>query len=261
MMSINNLDFKINRFCNNNNKNERHPFWNNNNRLGAELLLWKSPSSLERGCNNNNNGGGSDNNNNGNNNGGGGGSSNNNNNDSRKKNNNEDDNCYWWWVYAARVSCLVALVPILFYGKNEKIAKYAAGMHLLTSPVTSFFIQHFSCTRTNISASVKTASCIMSGVGYVTGNCGAVIILLMGGGGDAWVNYLLTISLCMASIQFLMVLNKENVLRVMACTAGAVIVVTLAILGSFAPSHMSKRFFQSAILPFFLLFLETSRIW
>jgi hypothetical protein len=251
-MSINNLDFKINRFGNNNNKNERHPFWNNN-RVGPELM-WKSPSSLERGCNNNNNGG--DDNNSG---GGAGVSSNNNNNDGRKK--NEDDNNCCWWVYAARVSCLVALVPILFYGKNEKIAKYAAGMHLLTSPVTSFFIQHFSCTRTNISASVKTASCIMSGVGYVTGNCGAIIILLTGGGGDTWVNYLLTISLCMASIQFLMVLNKENVLRVMACTAGAVIVVTLAILGSFAPSHMSKRFFQSAILPFFLLFLETSRIW
>ena len=256
------LDFKINRFGNNNStKNERHPFWNNNNnRLGAELLLWKSPSSLERGFNNNNNNNGGSSDNNNNNSSSGGGVSSNNNNDGRKKN-NEDDNCYSRWVYAARVSCLVALVPILFYGKNEKIAKYAAGMHLLTSPVTSFFIQHFSCTRTNISAGVKTASCIMSGVGYVTGNCGAVIILLMGGGGDAWVNYLLTISLCMASIQFLMVLNKENVLRVMACTAGAVIVVTLAILGSFAPSHMSKRFFQSAILPFFLLFLETSRIW
>jgi len=164
-----------------------------------------------------------------------------------------------YWAYAARASCLIALLPILFYGKDEKIARYAACAHLLTSPITSFFIQHFSCMRRNVGVNVKSACCIMCGLGYVMGGGGAVILLT--GGSDVWVNYLLTVTLCMGSVQFLMVLHKENVIRVMACTAGAVIVVTLAILGSFAPITMSKRFFQSALLPFFVLFLETSRIW
>lgn len=172
----------------------------------------------------------------------------------------EENKNLQYWAYAARAACIIAVMPILFYTKNEKITKIAACVHLLLAPVTSFFIQHYGYMKASINNNprARLASCVMCCAGYVMGSGAAVILLV--GGKDHWVNYLLTMALCTGSIQFLVVLQKENVVRVMVCTACAVVVVTLAILGSFAPVHMAKKFFQSAVFPFLLLFLETSRI-
>jgi hypothetical protein len=164
-------------------------------------------------------------------------------------------------AYAARLSCVVALLPMVLFANNEKITKSAACLHLLMTPVTSFFLQNFSYARCH-ERRAKIISCFLSGVCFALGNSAAVILLanddpklLIG-----WVNGLLSVALCLGSGQLLMVLHKGNVVRVMACTAAAVMVVVLAILGSVAPLNMTKRFFQSAAIPFLLLFLETSRL-
>jgi hypothetical protein len=165
-----------------------------------------------------------------------------------------------YWAYAARLSCIVALLPMVFFTKNDlTVSRFAACLHLLLTPITSFFLLSFSYKRCQ-QRRTKLISCALSGVCFILGNSASVILLANDDGRLAWVNVLLSMALCLGSVQLLMVLHKGNVIRVMACTAAAVMVVVLAILGSAAPQHMAKRFFQSASFPFLLLFLETSRL-
>ena len=201
------------------------------------------------------------------------GSSHNNNNNNRANNvvgeplatanhDPSDTNTVLYWAYAARLSCIVALIPMLLFANNEKITKWAACLHLLLTPVTSFFLLNFSYARCCGEMRSKMISCLLSGVCFALGNSAAVVLLASD---DTklvivWVNGLLSAALCLGSCQLLMVLHKENVVRVMACTAAAVMVVVLAVLGSAAPLNMTKRFFQSAAIPFVILFLETSRL-
>jgi len=202
------------------------------------------------------------------------GSSHNNNNNNNRSNNvvgeplatanhdPSDASTLLYWAYAARLSCIVALVPMLLFANNEKITKWAACLHLLLTPVTSFFLLNFSYARCCGEMRSKMISCLLSGVCFALGNSAAVVLLASD---DTklvivWVNGLLSAALCLGSGQLLMVLHKENVVRVMACTAAAVMVVVLAVLGSAAPLNMTKRFFQSAAIPFVILFLETSRL-
>ena len=66
-------------------------------------------------------------------------------------------------------------------------------------------------------------------------------------------------ALCLGCAQLLLMLPKDHVLRVMACTAAAVMVAALALAAAFAPAAFARRFFQAAALPFVLLFMETTR--
>jgi hypothetical protein len=72
-------------------------------------------------------------------------------------------------------------------------------------------------------------------------------------------HYILTSSICLGSLQLLIVLRKENVIRVMICTAIAVLVITLSMIAVVVPITTGKRFYQSIGLPFAVLFLESSR--
>jgi hypothetical protein len=171
----------------------------------------------------------------------------------------DDDDAILYWNYAARVACFVALMPMIIYTKNETLTKSAACTHLLLTPVTSFCFLTFSYVRCS-QKRMKIISCALCGLCLTLGNCSAVI-LIMSSSSNVWCSYLLSGALCIGSIQLLIVLDKGNVIRVMGCTAAAVMVIVLAILGSSAAQspNTTKRFFQSSALPFLLLFLETSR--
>jgi hypothetical protein len=165
-----------------------------------------------------------------------------------------------YWNYCARVACIAALVPILFYTKNETLTKSAACAHLLLTPITSFFLQTFSYVRCS-QPKMKIISCGLCGLCLTLGNFTAVILIMSTKANNIWASYLLSSALCIGSIQLLLVLDKGNVIRVMGCTTAAVMVIVLAILGSATAQspNMTKRFFQSSALPFLLLFLEASR--
>jgi hypothetical protein len=67
-----------------------------------------------------------------------------------------------------------------------------------------------------------------------------------------------TLALCLGCIQLLWTVPKDHVLRVMACTAVAVMVAAFAIAASVAPAMLARRFFQAAAVPFLFLFIETT---
>ena len=70
---------------------------------------------------------------------------------------------------------------------------------------------------------------------------------------------LIALALFLGCAQLLLMVQKANVLRVMGCTAEAVIVAALALAGALTPgTGMGRRFFQAAVLPFVLLFMEAS---
>jgi hypothetical protein len=74
-----------------------------------------------------------------------------------------------------------------------------------------------------------------------------------------WAHALAASALCAGCAQLLYALPKDNVLRVMGCTACAVLVGALAVAAALSPAPLARRLFQSAALPFLVLFGETSR--
>jgi hypothetical protein len=70
---------------------------------------------------------------------------------------------------------------------------------------------------------------------------------------------LLAITLCIGCVQLLLMAHKGNVIKVMACTAAAVMVAALALAASVSPPPTARRFLQTAALPFLLLFVEATR--
>ena len=69
-----------------------------------------------------------------------------------------------------------------------------------------------------------------------------------------------TLVLGCCQLLYLIHLHKANVLRIMACTATAVIVVALSAAAVVMPIKIARRLFQSAALPFLFLFYETWKI-
>ena len=82
---------------------------------------------------------------------------------------------------------------------------------------------------------------------------------LYGGVWVPWAHALAASALCAGCAQLLYTLPKDNVLRVMGCTACAVLVGALAVAAALSPAPLARRLFQSAALPFWALFGETSR--
>jgi hypothetical protein len=150
------------------------------------------------------------------------------------------------WTIAARIACIVAVTPLLLMPKGI----VAAYVHLLTMPATAFVLQKYNHTRYALGLqSLLALICVL------LGNISAVMFLLPYP--DA--RQPLALSLILAAAQLLWVAQKRVMLRVMFCTATAIMVMALAILGAVAPPPLGCQFFQSSAMPLVLLFMETTR--
>ena len=150
------------------------------------------------------------------------------------------------WTIAARIACVVAVVPLLLLSKGL----IAAYVHLITMPATAFVLQKYNHTRYSLGPqSLLATLCVL------LSNVAAVLLLLRSREASA----VLALALILGAAQLLWVAQKRVMLRVMFCTATAIMVMALAILGAVAPSTMGLQFFQSAAMPLVLLFMETSR--
>ena len=193
------------------------------------------------------------------------------------------------WL-GARIACLAMVVPVLCMGRTTASAHRVACMHLLIAPLAGPSLQayadHPSYHRHPTLARLPTHLCRAC---LFLGNAAALMLLApasfsatVAGLGvsvashnltvtydaDAfepphgpWVplaHACVTLALCLGCVQLLWTVPKDHVLRVMACTAVAVMVAAFAIAASVAPAPLARRFFQAAAVPFLLLFMETS---
>lgn len=150
------------------------------------------------------------------------------------------------WTIAARIACIVAVTPLLLMPQGI----ISAYVHLLTMPATAFVLQKYNHTRYALGLqSLLALVCVL------LGNISAVMFLLPYP--DA--KYPLALSLILGATQLLWVAQKRVVLRVMFCTATAITIIALAILGAVTPMSLGCQFFQSAAMPLVLLFMETTR--
>ena len=150
------------------------------------------------------------------------------------------------WTIAARIACIVAVTPLLLMPKGI----VAAYVHLLTMPATAFVLQKYNHTRYALGLqSLLALLCVL------LGNISAVMFLLPYS--DA--RQPLALSLILGAAQLLWVAQKRVMLRVMFCTATAIMVMAFAILGAVAPPVLGCQFFQSSAMPLVLLFMETTR--
>ena len=146
----------------------------------------------------------------------------------------------------------------------------AAIAHLLLVPLTVPPLQAFASEGGRLTGGLCRAALTLS-------NVSALLLLLFGGEPSLLLlnatpappslglptahliaHALIALGLGMGCGQLLLMVHKGNVLRVMACTAAAVVVAALAIAAAFAPAVMARRFFQAAVLPFAMLFMEAS---
>jgi hypothetical protein len=117
-------------------------------------------------------------------------------------------------------------------------------------PATAFVLQKYNHTRYALGLqSLLALICVL------LGNISAVMFLLPYP--DA--RQPLALSLILGAAQLLWVAQKRVMLRVMFCTATAIMVMALAILGAVAPPPLGCQFFQSSAMPLVLLFMETTR--
>ena len=161
--------------------------------------------------------------------------------------------CKSYIKWYARISCIIALLPMVLFHKNTR---NMACLHLILSPITSYFLQSFSVHRCD-SDKLNSVSRILCGLCVVLANFSAILMVIDEASKSS--HYVLTSSICLGTLQLLIVLRKENVIRGMICTAIAVLVITLSMIAVVVPITTGKRFYQSIGLPFAVLFLESSR--
>ena len=182
-------------------------------------------------------------------------------------------------VWGVRCACATAVLPVLLLGGSAASAHRAACLHLLSAPFTAPFLQRWACETDGVAAGLcrfclfvgnlaalmllapSTASDTLA-VLWVRAAAGASAheaMLAYGGVWVPWAHALATSALCAGCAQLLYALPKDNVLRVMGCTACAVLVGALAVAAALSPAPLARRLFQAAALPFLLLFGETSR--
>ena len=159
-----------------------------------------------------------------------------------------------YWTIAARIACVVAVLPLLLL-PNGLIAVYA---HLLTMPATAFVLQKYNHIRHALGPqSLLAIFCIF------LANVSAVLMLIASHEKELLISreasIVLAGALILGASQLLWVSQKRFMLRVMFCTATALMVMALATLGAVTPASMSRYFFQSSAMPLVLLFMETSR--
>ena len=182
------------------------------------------------------------------------------------------------WTTAARIACVCAILPLALLSRTEQSMLNAAYLHLVTTPVTGYILQRYHQNRYSFGP-----SCILVSVCLLMSNIAAVWLLWplssiispppnsnfssslasetgsSGSGHHSKPHILLATALTLGCIQLLWVCEKRVVFRVMTCTSVAMLVIALSIIAAFSSPHIARRFFQSATLPFLLLFMETTR--
>ena len=183
------------------------------------------------------------------------------------------------WTTAARVACLAAIMPMAMLTRTDESAITAAYLHLLLMPITTYVLQRY----THLRYSLLSPPSLLASVCILLANGAAVLLLLNHhhhdqqppqqtssgssssneGASSSYYDHrphtLLALALMVAAGQLLWVIDKQMVIRAMLCTATAMLVIALSIVGALAPPAVGRRFFQSATLPLVLLFMETSR--
>ena len=127
----------------------------------------------------------------------------------------------------------------------------AAHIHLLVQPLVAPPLQEFA-TRGGALTGGLCRLCLCMGNA-------AALLALSAPAMPQPAHALFTLAICLGCIQLLLMVHKGHVLRVMACTAVAVMVSALALAAAALSPALARRFFQAAALPFVLLFLETAR--
>ena len=178
---------------------------------------------------------------------------------------------FYVYVWLARVACFINFLPFLFIARHEEPGLRACVcVYLSMMPFTSFVLHTFTslvCLNhpANIVVSVyyQVLAIVLGQACIIFGNVSAVFFLQYEPKQHQAAYFFLSLSLSLGSIQLLVLLNKNNVLRVMFCTASSVLIVILNVLAFQSASSLntsqSKRFYQSSSLPFLLLYLEMTR--
>ena len=184
-------------------------------------------------------------------------------------------------LWCVRSACATAVLPVLLLGSSAASAHRAACLHLLSAPFTAPFLQRWACETDGLAAGLcryclfagNLAALMLLAPGTASDTLAVLwlrtaaattaapheVMLTYGGVWVPWAHALATTALCAGCAQLLYALPKDNVLRVMGCTACAVLVGALAVAAALSPAPLARRLFQSAALPFLLLFGETSR--
>ena len=165
----------------------------------------------------------------------------------------------------ARYACLASMVPLLLWGASPMGVQRAALAYLLLVPLTAPPLQRFAASSGPAEhATVTRELCRLA---LFLGSVAALLLLmapcvLVGGPSLLLARVahgLVAGALCLGCTQLLIMVHKGgNVLRVMGCTAAAVIVAALAFASVLAPVALARRFFQSAVLPFGVLLMEAA---
>ena len=193
------------------------------------------------------------------------------------------------WL-GARVACLALIVPVLCMGRTTASAHRVACLHLLIAPLAGPSLQAYADAHAGGRELARLPTYLCRACLWL-GNAAALMLLAPASfsatvaglwaplshnvsasasfsAAEAfepphgpWIplaHACVTLALCLGCMQLLWTVPKDHVLRVMACTAVAVMVAAFAIAASVAPTPLARRFFQAAAVPFLLLFMETT---
>jgi len=139
---------------------------------------------------------------------------------------------------------------------------YASCIFIVFMPVSGYILHAFTYTHTmhwnskklHLAASFSCFLCI------ILGNISAVLFLVLDVKMHTWGFFFLSLSMTLGCLQLLFILNKKNTFQVMICTAASVLTIMLCFLAFQHHSTLTgRRFYQSATLPFYVLFYETTR--
>jgi hypothetical protein len=195
-------------------------------------------------------------------------------------------------LWHIRLACAITILPVLMLGSSAASAHRAACVHLLVAPICGPLLQRFA---SDYHTHGHTPSFLCRACLFL-GNLAALLLLApasvastlsvlwwtpigppnniyntnstttanglattYGGVWIPWAHSIATLTLCLGCAQLLFMVPKDNVLRVMGCTAAAVMVAALAIAAMLSPSVLARGLFQAAAPPFFALFIETTR--
>ena len=176
-----------------------------------------------------------------------------------------------------------AVLPLLLLHSSPASVLRAACAHLIITPITAPDLQLFAMEGGALTSWLCRAALFMGSLAalllllvmHTPARCAAAAATLPSSSAAAHrgnnnatsldaiaqpvAHGLVASSLCLGCVQLLFMVRKENVLRVMGCTAAGVVVAALAVAAAFGPVPMARRFLQAAILPFLVLFAEASR--
>lgn len=154
------------------------------------------------------------------------------------------------------------MLPLLLWGSSPMGVQRAALAYLLLVPLTAPPLQRFAASAGPAEHAMVTRE--LCRLALFLGSVAALLLVLSPclpplGGVARVAHGLVAAALCLGCTQLLIMVHKGgNVLRVMGCTAAAVIVAALAFASVLAPVALARRFFQSAVLPFGVLLMEAA---